>query len=657
MDGRSIRNVWPTSLDPVVLAAIGTAAAFVKLVGNVIAAWCEARIAGEIGADVRRRVLADVLAPGVHRLRAPRQIDHGAAHSAATSAQRAPERGTSTHSDEPGSDAADLSGSSYRGSSARATELAALTSHVGDVERGIVEGVFAEIRAVLQLVPLSILLFWLAPRSASFALLLLGGFGLALGAFRRSLKRGHARAAEKTEALLGAADEAVRHAELWSTYGAEDRVRSHVARLGESLARLRARLRAGAALLSGTSEALGALALLAVLGLVATGWIGDLRSEGLVPFAVVFFMAYRPLRDMADARLAKARAYAALERTASLGRRVEEVPSAAPSSEHSGEVEAHAVLGPASASAMPHAWEPRALVVDGLRTAFGRHGPVSFRVPFGSVVAIVGPTGIGKTSLFRALLGLDAVRAGTVRWGDRDLTRAGVGPSERPFAWVPQDAPVLADTIEANVMLGDPASGRTPADARRRTSEVLEELGNPHLAGAIDDAVLVAERNVSGGERQWIAVARALASELPVVLLDEPTSALDPSSQARMLAALGRLRGARTIVVVTHRPEPLAIADVVVRLDAASTEARTLDDAQGRAGGDGHVAEEQIAVEDVGALAVREADRDLARERVDARSDERSSGEHERHLRSEPRGAERRSDHVEAVGTLGGAVE
>lgn len=263
MDGRSIRNVWLSSLDPVVLAAIGTSAAVVKLVGNVIAAWCEARIAGEIGADVRRQVLADVLAPGVHRLRSPRQIDHAAAHSASTSAQCTPERATSTRPDEPIAGAGDVSGSSYRGTSARATELAALTSHVGDVERGIVEGVFAEIRAVFQLVPLSVLLFWFAPRSASFALLLLGGFGLALGAFRRSLKRGHARAAQKTEALLGAADEAVRHAELWSTYGAEDRVRSHVARLGESLARLRARLRAGAALLSGTSEALGAFALLA----------------------------------------------------------------------------------------------------------------------------------------------------------------------------------------------------------------------------------------------------------------------------------------------------------------------------------------------------------------------------------------------------------
>jgi ABC-type transport system involved in cytochrome bd biosynthesis fused ATPase/permease subunit len=145
-----------------------------------------------------------------------------------------------------------------------------------------------------------------------------------------------------------------------------------------------------------------------------------------------------------------------------------------------------------------------------------------------------------------------------VHFDGASLGAAPAGPVARPFAWVPQDAPLLADTLAANVSLGAPA-----ADPR----EALEPLGAAHLAAALEGSRLGAGgRPVSGGERQWIALARAIATGLPVLLLDEPTSGLDPQAQRHVLEAIARLRGRRTVVVVTHRPEPLSIADVVVRL-------------------------------------------------------------------------------------------
>ncbi len=139
------------------------------------------------------------------------------------------------------------------------------------------------------------------------------------------------------------------------------------------------------------------------------------------------------------------------------------------------------------------------------------------------------------------------------------LGDAPAGPRARPFAWVPQDAPLLADTLTANVALA-------ASDADANAS--LDPLGAGHLAHALEDARLGAGgRVVSGGERQWIALARAIATQQPVVLLDEPTTGLDPDSERRVLDAINRLRGRRTVLLVTHRPEPLAIADIVVRLD------------------------------------------------------------------------------------------
>jgi ABC-type transport system involved in cytochrome bd biosynthesis fused ATPase/permease subunit len=251
--------------------------------------------------------------------------------------------------------------------------------------------------------------------------------------------------------------------------------------------------------------------------------------------------------------------------------------------------------------------------VKGLVGRYGTHEPLSFVAPPGKVVAIVGPTGIGKTSLLRALLGLEAPREGTTSWGDEELALGGVGPSERPFAWVPQDAPVLGDTLVANIVLGVQEEDAAAGDDATRAARVLADLGAGALVASVGDAVLVTHRAVSGGERQWIAVARALATRLPVLLLDEPTSSLDGAAQDRMLAAIAGLRGKRTVVIVTHRPEPLAIADVVVRLSPASDG----ENAQHRARRDDDVlGSQELSIEDIGAAAL-EAQVERPRERVD----------------------------------------
>ena len=149
-----------------------------------------------------------------------------------------------------------------------------------------------------------------------------------------------------------------------------------------------------------------------------------------------------------------------------------------------------------------------------------------------------------------------------------------------------------------------------------QSASILASLGATALASSVGDAVLATERSVSGGERQWIATARALATKLPVLLLDEPTSSLDGAAQERMLKAIAGLRGTRTVLIVTHRPEPLAIADVVVRLDSDGQHA------QHRPGGDRDLGgAEELAVEDVGSVAVvvaaTEAELHASRERID----------------------------------------
>jgi ABC-type multidrug transport system fused ATPase/permease subunit len=537
MDSATIPTVGVALDGALAIAGLGFAAALIKALGGVGAAYGQAQITGRVGAELRQDVLDRLLC--VHPLRRPRQDDHGVTGLGGSAA--GVDRVT-THGTGKGQGGADRQGTdSATSTDSPSRRVAALTSSIRDVEIGLHSGVLGGLRALAQLLPLLGILFWLAPTLALAALAVFAPFAILLGSLRRAWKEGHAAAMRESEHLYEAADEAVRHADLWRSYGAEAKARRNVASLGEAIANLSARLEARAAAMTGANEVLGALALVCALFAARAGWLGATTDGGkILGFAVAFFLAYRPIRDLTEARLAWLRGENAFE----------EIEALAPRDP-----------GPEVASPVAGEWDLAALHLQGLELARGAMSPVTLSVGPGEIVALLGPTGAGKTTLLRTLLGLEAARGGTVDYAGKSLQGAPAGPAARPFAWVPQDAPLLTDTLAANVALG------AKADAR----DALTPLGAGHLVDVLGASRLGAGgRAVSGGERQWICLARAVATRQPILLLDEPTSGLDPDAQAEVLAAIARLRGERSVLLVTHRPEPLAIADRVVRLAPAS---------------------------------------------------------------------------------------
>ena len=496
------------------LSAVGLGVIFVKGAAGAYAGFVQARVAGEVGSELRLELLDALLA--LHRLHRPRHGDHGS----------------------------DVGGT--------AQAVAALTERVGEVEVGLEQGFLGGARAMAQLAPIAALLFFLSGRMAVAAALVLAAFGWLLGTVRRGYRSATRRAGREREKLLEAADEAVRHADLWVTYGAEAKARSLVRRLGDAIAGSAARLRARSAVLSGANEVLGAAALVVAIAASRRGWLGAAPDgKTLFLFALVFFLAYRPLREMAEARLAFSRAQGAYEELA-------EVIGASVDADAGAGANAGAKVGVSPRPSVR--WPLAAVELRNLRTICGSGEALTLRIEPGSIVVLAGPTGSGKTTLLRTLLGLERAAGGELLFDGKPLGDAPAGPAFRPFVWVPQDAPLLADNLAANVLLGAQS-----ADA----NGTLEGLGAGHLVSALGDERLGAGgRAVSGGERQWIALARAIATEQPVLLLDEPTSGLDAESQRRVLVAIARLRGKRTVLLVTHRSEPMAIADRVVRFDA-----------------------------------------------------------------------------------------
>jgi len=189
---------------------------------------------------------------------------------------------------------------------------------------------------------------------------------------------------------------------------------------------------------------------------------------------------------------------------------------------------------------------------------------VTATIAAGSITALTGPSGTGKSTLADLIMGLTEAAAGTIWIDDRPLTDAARLAWRARVGYVPQDPFLFHDTIRANLCLAAPTADE--AALWRALDQAAADFVRTLPAG-LDSVVGERGLGLSGGERQRIALARAFLQTPDLLVLDEATSALDNHAEARVLASLVALRGRCTVLIIAHRASSLALADQVIRLD------------------------------------------------------------------------------------------
>lgn len=190
---------------------------------------------------------------------------------------------------------------------------------------------------------------------------------------------------------------------------------------------------------------------------------------------------------------------------------------------------------------------------------------VSFRVPPGSVTALVGPSGAGKSTVARLIPRFWDVAAGSIRIGGVDLRDLSSDALLRHVAFVFQDTFLFADSIAANIRMGVPGADMAAVIAAAQAAQAhdfISALPQGYETRAGERGVFL-----SGGQRQRITIARAILQNRPILVLDEATAFADPENEAALIAALSELMRGKTVIMVAHRLNTIRDADQILVFD------------------------------------------------------------------------------------------
>lgn len=435
----------------------------------------------------------------------------------------------------------------------RSGDILALTSHeVGNLSDFLANTLANAPAMVLTALGAIAILFWIDPVTAVVVPILVPLFTIMARLTGRRFRRvtQDLRAAEVD--LIAIAERDLQILPAIKAFATEDHHRKGFALAAEKAHDLAIKREQLSAIIGPTMTLLAALAAIAVLL-----FSGDMMSGGdRQPADVFAFLLYAALLTRPVGSLANM--YGAYQMARGTLARLEEVLALKPEPGHEQGPDIARAVGEITFEDVHFSYPDRRPVLTGL----------NLHIAPGEIVALTGENGVGKSTLVRLLLRFYDLNHGRIELDGRDIAELQIQQFRRQFGYVPQRPLLFNGSIAGNIVFG-------------QSAEVNQEALNKAAKLAQVDAFIGALPNgyetvigdhgirLSGGQRQRIALARALYNDPPIVILDEATSMYDLESEAAFVAnCVDGLKG-RTVILITHRPASLALADRVLKLESA----------------------------------------------------------------------------------------